>query len=72
MKNFILTASVVLSALLFSGGCVGDVKLGGGPKTEVRRPTLGQELIDLQKARDAGVITPAEFDAKRAEIMARK
>ena len=72
MKKLILTASAALTALLLLGGCVGDVKLGGGPKTEVRRPTVGQELLDLQKARDAGAITPAEYEAKKAEIMNRK
>ncbi|MGH9591863.1 MAG: SHOCT domain-containing protein [Bryobacteraceae bacterium] len=58
--------------MLLFGGCVGGVNLGGGPKTVVQRPTVGQELIDLQKARDSGAITPAEYDAKKAELMVRK
>jgi hypothetical protein len=72
MKKFIIAASLALSAMLFLGGCVGGVNLGGGPKTEIRNPTLGQQLIDLQKARDTGAITPDEYNAKRAELMSKR
>jgi len=33
---------------------------------------LGQQLLDLQKARDAGVINEAEFQAQREKFLARK
>ena len=72
MKKFIIPATLALSAMLLLGGCVGGVNLGGGAKTEIRNPTLGQQLIDLQKARDSGAITPEEYNAKRAELMAKK
>jgi len=72
MKKNVIPAMLALAAILLFGGCVGGVNLGGGAKTEVRNPTLGQQLIDLQKARDSGVITPAEFDAKKAELMSKK
>jgi len=62
---------LALSAMLLCGGCIG-LELGGGAKTEVRGPTLGQQLIDLQKARDSGAISPAEYDAKKAELLAKK
>lgn len=71
MKKHILPAALALSAALLCGGCVG-LSMGGGQKTEVRNATLGQQLIDLQKARDTGAITPAEYDAKKAELMAKK
>jgi hypothetical protein len=72
MKKNVIPAMLALSAILLFGGCVGGLNLGGGAKTEVRNPTLGQQLIDLQKARDSGAITPAEFDAKKAELMSKK
>jgi len=72
MRKYLTHTLAALAAVLLFAGCVGGVNLGGGPKTMVQRPTLGQELVDLQKARDSGAITPAEFDAKKAELMARK
>ncbi len=56
--------------LLVCGGCVLDV--GGGSKTEMRNPTLGQQLLDLQRARDSGAISPADYDAKKAELLNKK
>jgi hypothetical protein len=72
MKKHLIPATLALSAMLLCGGCVGGLNLGGGSKTEVRNPTLGQQLIDLQKARDSGAITPAEYDAKKAELLSKR
>ncbi len=72
MRKYLVPATLALSAILLFGGCVGGLNLGGGTKTEVRNPTLGQQLIDLQKARDSGAITPAEYDAKKAELLTKK
>lgn len=47
---------------------------GGGAKVTTAAgsgPTIGQELLDLRAARDAGIITPNEYERKRAEIMNR-
>ncbi|HEU5396063.1 MAG TPA: SHOCT domain-containing protein [Verrucomicrobiae bacterium] len=35
-------------------------------------PTLGQQLIDLQKAKDAGAITDAEYQAAKARLLGEK
>jgi len=35
-------------------------------------PTLGQQLVDLQKAKDAGVITDAEYQAQKAKLLENK
>lgn len=55
--------------MLFLGGCVAaignrDAQRGGG--------TLGQQLVDLQKAKDAGAITDAEFQAEKAKLLGNK
>ena len=39
--------------------------------TTVQATTTVQELQDLQKARDDGLITEKEYDKKRKEIMNR-
>jgi hypothetical protein len=36
---------------------------------EVQSPTIGQQLIDLQKAKDAGAITDAEYQAQKAKLL---
>ncbi len=72
MKKNPVPVMLALSAMLLCGGCIGGLNMGGGTKTEVRNPTLGQQLIDLQKARDSGAITPAEYEAKKAELLAKK
>ena len=35
-------------------------------------PTLGQQLIDLQKAKDAGVITDVEYQTQKAKLLGNK
>jgi hypothetical protein len=39
---------------------------------QVVEPTIGQQLIDLKKAWDAGVITEAEYQAEKAKLLANK
>lgn len=41
-------------------------------KVEARTTTVGQELQDLDAARDKGLLTEDEYQAKRKEIMKRK
>ena len=52
-------------------GCIG-VSLGGGSTNHTQAPTVGQQLIDLQKAKDAGIITDAEYQAQKARLLANK
>jgi len=33
---------------------------------------VGQQLIDLQKARDAGIITEAEYQTQKAKVLGAK
>ena len=47
-------------------GCVVAV---GNDGTKPGRPTLGQELTDLKKARDSGSITAEEYETQRHKLM---
>jgi len=35
-------------------------------------PTIGQQLLDLKKARDAGVINEQEYQAEKAKLLSQK
>jgi hypothetical protein len=59
-------AAAMLGVLLLTGGC------GGTTKVETRTTTVGQELQDLENARNKGLVTEAEYSKKREEIMKRK
>ena len=48
-------------------GCSWQV--GGGPNHTTIQPTVGQQLIDLQKAKDAGTITEFEYQAQKAKVL---
>lgn len=71
MKKLILPALIGAIALPLLTGCL-NLQLGGGSTTRTQAATVGQQLIDLQKARDAGVITDAEYQAQKAKILNEK
>lgn len=70
MKRPCRTAWLVLLAVLLLPACLG-LRLGGGSDTKVRTDTttLGQELIDLQRAKDAGIISDREYESQRKKIL---
>ena len=59
MKKLIVPILTSLTAMMLLTGCIIVAKDTGN------RPTVGQQLIDLQKAKDAGAITDAEYQSKR-------
>jgi hypothetical protein len=61
-----LAVGLILAAAILPG-CV----VVGGTNS-APRPTSGQELIDLKAAFDKGAITQAEYDRKKAEILAER
>lgn len=68
MKQILLLlACVLLSGALFSG-CVAVM----GNTEQARKTTLGQELIDIKRAFDAGVITESEYEAQKARLLRDK
>ena len=58
------------AAVTLLSGCLG-LSIGGGSTTkQPQTATVGQQLVDLQKAKDAGAITQAEFDTQKAKLLA--
>ena len=72
MKRLSIPILALVSAALLLTGCVGGLQLGGGSKTDVRKPTIGQQLVDLQKAKDAGAITDSEYQFQKAKLLENK
>jgi hypothetical protein len=66
-RSVLLVASGLAAVLLFSAGC-------GSPKTTVQSTgvTIGQELQDLDAAREKGLISKKEYEQKRKDILRRK
>ena len=71
MKKIILPLMAGLAAMLLLTGCLA-LQVGGGTKSESSKPTVGQQMMDLQKAKDTGAITDAEFQAQKAKILEGK
>lgn len=65
-KAFLLTALLGALAMPLLGGCVAAI--GNSPAAR-SSATLGQQLVDLQKARDSGAITEAEYQTQRARFL---
>ena len=64
MKRKILIVSVLA---VFLCGCVAGI----GSDT-IELPSVGQELIDLKKARDEGAINDEEYVELKQKIMEKK
>lgn len=64
MSKRTLPFLALASCLLFAG-CVASI----GNRQPDRAGTLGQELIDLQKAKEANAITEAEYQQLRAKLL---
>ena len=65
MKSVIcLLLVVVFLATMTSCLAIGT----GGEKVNNQTPTLGRELMDLQKAKDSGAITAKEYDELKENL----
>ncbi len=71
MKKLFIPTAVALLAMVFLTGCLA-LQVGGGDKKEERKATVGQQLIDLKTARDAGAITEAEYQTQKAKVLDHK
>jgi hypothetical protein len=70
MKKLFLPILAGLTATTLFTGCLA-VQLGGGTtnKPQPTSPSTGQQLIDLQHAKEAGAITDAEYQTMKAQIL---
>ena len=61
---------ILIMALL--AGC--SMNIGGSKDPAVVQqmvmPTLGQQLIDLKKAKDFGALTDVEYEAEKTKLLA--
>jgi hypothetical protein len=71
MKRLSIAALIGLSVMTLFSGCLG-IQVGGGSSTRPVAPTVGQQLTDLQKAKDTGAITDAEYQAEKAKLLGHK
>jgi len=68
MKRLLFPAIWILAAATLVGGCV--AKIGNRePHDGPIHSTLGQQLIDLKKAHDAGAMNDAEYEAQRTRLL---
>ena len=71
MKKLFIPLSASLLAMTLLTGCL-NLEVGGGTTTKPQAPTVGQQLIDLQKAKDAGAISDADYQAQKAKLLNNK
>ena len=69
MKRLITPACGAVVIAVLATGCIG---IAGGDKTQVQKPTTGQQLVDLKKARDAGAMTDTEYETQKATVLNAK
>lgn len=64
---------VSIAGIMLSLACAATLSAcGSSTKVEARTTTIGQELKDLDDARNKGLLTEDEYSKKRDEIMKRK
>ena len=61
----IICVVLMLTVLTTMVSCIA---VGSGSKKVENQPTLGQQLIDLKKARDEGVISAQEYADLRIKL----
>lgn len=67
-KSKLVLALALLSLPLLAGGCIAAIGNGEMPKPS---GTVGQQLIDLQKAKDAGAMTETEYQKERTKVLGK-
>ena len=67
MKKLTLFIPAIFLVATLATGCSWSV--GGGQHSVTMQPTVGQQLIDLQKARDSGAITEAQYQSQKTKLL---
>ena len=70
MKRLFIPILTVVLAMIFLTGCAWQ--LGGDKKITTTQATTGQQLVDLQKAKDSGAITDSEYQAQKTKLLGSK
>ncbi|MEI6075900.1 MAG: SHOCT domain-containing protein [Verrucomicrobiota bacterium] len=70
MKKIIALTLIGCFGMSLLTGCACHV--GGGPKSVTMVPTTGQQLIDLQKAKDSGAISDTEYQTQKSKLLGSK
>jgi hypothetical protein len=65
------TATILALCFLFVFGVAACGGGGAEVKSELSTTTVGQQLLDLKKALDAGAITKDDYEKERAKILNR-
>ncbi len=68
MKKTIIPMLAGISAMMLLTGCLA-LDIGGGTSTRAQAPTMGQQLVDLQKAKESGAISDAEYQTQKAKLL---
>jgi phosphate/sulfate permease len=71
MKKLIIPALVGFTFMTLLTGCIG-LSIGSGTTSKPVTATVGQQLVDLQKARDTGAITETEYQALKTKLLNQK
>ena len=64
-KRLVTVLALMLAAAATASGC-------GSNKIEANTTTVGQELQDLDEARNKGLLTEDEYNKKREDILKRR
>jgi len=70
-RRVVSTLMLLVVCGLLLGGVVACGGGGAEVKSEVSTTTVGQQLLDLKKALDAGAITQKEYERERKKILDR-
>ena len=70
MKKLFIPLLAGVAAMSLLVGC--QTHLGGGTTNKIEQPTLGQQLIDLHRAKEAGAISEQEYEAQKAKLLNSK
>lgn len=60
---------IIASALLILQGCIYVSEDKRGRDRTGIQPTIGQELLDLDRARSQGILSESEYERLRASIL---
>ncbi len=67
MKKLLLPTGAALASLILLSGCVAAI--GNRDGRHSGNVSVGQQLIDLKKAKDAGAISDTEYEAEKTKLL---